>query len=269
MKTLILISKTPIVLQIFDLVCKKLSISLIAKDNNDIKEEADIIVIDDDFIDDRFNIIKQYSKRLGAITKEELPFEKAKDFVIPRPFLPSKLQEVLQDEIKIIEEKAASGLKENSTVKPVIDYIESLAQDVAEDIADEVELQGDDSIVFPHTLNDGGVLDSTELYKIKDILNDNSLNNNFSLKKSFEQNEDYDEMSEEDWLDLSQIIDNAIDEVKEYEFSQDTPIKLILNNYNMKELRPLFEKLDQEIVDTLARGEEISLQLKLKDSNNE
>jgi hypothetical protein len=35
-----------------------------------------------------------FQVKLGAISSEELPFDK-EDFIIPRPFLPTKLEEIL------------------------------------------------------------------------------------------------------------------------------------------------------------------------------
>ena len=89
MRKLILVSKTPIIHQIFDLVSKKLTIELEILDDLDIKDSSkkvDIIIVEKNLIDERFNILKTHSKRVGAISKTTLPFEMANDFLIPSPF---------------------------------------------------------------------------------------------------------------------------------------------------------------------------------------
>ena len=252
---LLLISNTPIVIQIFDLVCKKLGLEFEKRDDNEVEEQYDIIIIDKEFVDSRFNIIKQFSKKLGAVSNEELPFEKARDFLIPRPFLPNQLQEIMQEQIQIIKDEEKEDFTHNrseseSATKEVVDYVESLADDIAFDIDDE----SDESIITVASLKDGGILDNKELNKIQDMLHSNDIQNEVQ------------ELEEEDWLDLSDIIDKAIDDVKDYEFEVDVnePIKLLLNNHNMADLKPLLTKLDQNIIDSLIAGEVIDIQLKLK-----
>ncbi len=78
---LLLVTQEDIIKKVFTLVCKKLELQLVIQEDTQITDRYDIIVLDNYFIDDRFNIIKQYSKKLGAITSEPLPFEKAKDFL--------------------------------------------------------------------------------------------------------------------------------------------------------------------------------------------
>jgi len=253
---LLLISNTPIVIQIFNLVCKKIGLEFVNKDDNEVEEKFDLIIIDTEFIDDRFNIIKQFSQKLGAIASEELPFEKARDFVIPRPFLPNQLQVILEEHIKIIKEEEKENSihnksdSENAT-KDVVDYVESLADEIALDIDDE----SDESIITVASLKDGGILDNKELHKIQDMLHSNDIQNEVQ------------ELEEEDWLDLSDIIDKAIDDVQDYEFDVNIhePIRLLLNDHNMDDLKPLLTKLDQGIIDSLIAGEVIDIQLKLKE----
>ena len=107
-KNLVLVSKKPIVIQIFTLVCKKLNISLEVLHDAQIDHKVDMIVLDNEFINDRFNIIKTYAKIIGAISKEELPFEFANDFIVPMPFLPSVLQEILETQIEILNKRINS-----------------------------------------------------------------------------------------------------------------------------------------------------------------
>ena len=106
MRELILVSKTPIIIQIFTLISKKLNIRLEVLSEAQIDHKVDIIVVDKEFIDDRFNILKTYTRQIGAITNEELPFELANDFTIPLPFLPSNLQTILENQLQIIIKKA-------------------------------------------------------------------------------------------------------------------------------------------------------------------
>ena len=275
---LLLISDTAIIEQIFSLVCKKLNIDLTITQSNDVSEKFDLIVIDQNFIDDKFNIIKQFSKKLGAISSEELPFDKSRDFIIPRPFLPTKLQEILTEQFEVIlkdeKEELISKTQESNqsasyvdlneyeededvTVPIITDYVESLAEDVYLDIEEE----NDESIVSLDSLNNGGILDNSELSKINDILKEEVIHNEIVMNKN-------------DWKDISDIIDDALDEVKEYEFdlndekaNTSKPLKLVLSDYNINELKPLLEKFNQETIDRLSHGESIDISLVLKEEN--
>ena len=271
---LLLICETAIIEQIFSLICKKLKIDLTIKKTNDVNEEFDLIVIDQNFIDDKFNIIKQFSKKLGAISSEELPFDKARDFIIPRPFLPTKLQDILLEQFEEIKKDELSASADNYsayilnedeykedeevTVPIITDYVESLVEDVYLDIEED----NDESIVSSSSLDNGGILDNSELSKINNILREEVIHNEIVMNKN-------------DWKDISDIIDDALDEVKEYEFDLDEKdsnkndlLKLVLTNYNINELKPLLEKLNQEIIDKLSQGETIDIRIMLKDEND-
>lgn len=258
---ILLISKTQIVIQIFELICKKLDYTLSIVDHNDIKHKYDIIVVDTEFIDDRFNIIKQLSKAIGAITNEDLSMYNSDYFVINRPFLPTQLLEILKEQeelIKDYKEETYSVTDDDyfdDTTHEVASFVESLADDIAMENSDEE----DESIVTLESLNNGGVLDNLELNKIHDILQQN--------QRSFGFQEDV-VLEETDWQELTDIIDDALDEVKGYEFSlSNEPLHLILNNYHIDELRPLLKKFDQNIIDKLSNGETIDLKLSLKAKN--
>ncbi len=272
---LLLICDTAIIEQIFSLVCKKLNLELTIKDNTDVKENYDLIVVDQSFIDDKFNIIKQFSKRLGAISSEELPFDKSRDFLIPRPFLPTKLQELLKDELEDIKEQekvvqqqqsyttTSNNFGEDEYIEdeevtiPVTNYVESLADNVYSDIED----YNDESIVNAATLKGGGVLDDDELSKIDTILREDNIK------------QELDSMNQEDWKDINDIIDDALEEVKDYEFNLDKgqgkseilPFKLVLNDYNIDELKPFLEKFNQDVIDRLSSGESVDIRLVLKE----
>lgn len=223
--------------------------------DNDVTTKFDIIVVDEEFIDDRFNIIKQLCKQIGAITNEELSSYSSKYFKIKRPFLPMQLQEVLQEQKELLEQnelEEQNKVVEDDTTAEIAEFVDSLADDI---MADE-DYSDDESIVTLESLDDGGVLDSFELGKINDILLQNEIRPEFNNAI---------EMEEHDWKELSEIIDDALDEVQDYEFSiTNEPINLVLNHYNIDELKPLLQKFDQGIIDKLANGDSIDLRLSLK-----
>lgn len=277
MINIILITKESVIIKIFTLICTKYNYNLSVTDTNYINQEADLIIVDHPFVDDHFNLIKQYSKRLGAITNEDLPFEKAKDFVINRPFLPSQLEIILNEQIKIIKEKELHDKQhalyskntttlhedENFENDPSIVYL----NDLADEIANSIEEQEDEECIVkldPFEQKTKTVLDSDELTKIQKMLQANE-----QLFKKINISSPQD-LSKEDWHDLAQIIDKAIDDVKEYEFTHSDDenartIELTLNKFAMNELRPLLEKLDQNIIDHLIDGNDVNLHIKLKD----
>jgi hypothetical protein len=281
-KTLILISKTPIVIQIFTLICKKLSIKLEILKEAQIDHKVDITIVDKDLIDDRFNILKTYSKVIGAISNKELSFEMANDFLIPLPFLPSTLEKILDEQLQIIRKKENSKtyisninpdeLDEfnpkvvqaaNEELDPAIEYLESLADGIASNLKDE----SDDSIVSLSSIDEqGGILDLSELSKIEDIFSAEAKIAD-SGNKEFSKEDDNDDQ----WHDLSSIIDDAINEVNAtgniYDKLDNKPIKILLNNYSLTELSPLLNMLDQEIINTITDGYEVTVQLKLGQKN--
>ncbi|MDD2896094.1 MAG: hypothetical protein PHG81_08735 [Aliarcobacter sp.] len=267
--TILLICDAGIIEHIFTLVCKRLHITLTIQKTNSVNDKYDLIIIDQSFIDDKFNTIKQFSKKLGAISSEELPFDKSRDFIIPRPFLPTKLEAILIDQIEIIKEdrekeknSASKSFnkqyeEDEEVIIPITTkYIESL-DNLEEDDFDEDEFftEDDESIVDPTSLNIGGILDHSELSKINNILREDGIQNEINLEKS-------------DWKDIAAIIDDALDEVKEYEFdltqTPSKPYTLVLSNFHINELRPLLEKFDQSIIDKLSSGESVDVRLSLK-----
>jgi hypothetical protein len=277
-KSLILVSKTPIVIQIFNLVCKKLNIKLEVLREAQIDHKVDIAIVDKDLIDDRFNILKTYSKSIGAISNDELPFEMANDFLIPFPFLPSTLQEILEEQLQNIKRKETSktyistiepsGILDinninqsshNNELESAVDYLENLADGIASNVKDEI----DDSIVSINSVNSdgGGVLDAQELFKIEDLFRSDSKVLDDEPKEFAQENND------DQWNDLSSIIDDAINEVNTtsniYDKFNNKPIKILLNNYSLDELTPLLNMLDQDIIDTITDGYEVTVQLKL------
>lgn len=253
---LLLICKIPIIVKIFTLICKKMNIALIVQEDNKVDEKFDIIIIDFEYVDDGFNAIKQFCSKIGAIASEDLSFDKSRDFIVPRPFLPAQLQEILLEIIETIaedlnkqkiEEKKHSLPKEEDA-----DYMNSIADYIAQDIENE----NDESIISLTALKKGGVLDSKELGRIQGLLNIEPIQNEI-------------EMNDEDWIDLSEIIDKALEEVKDYEFdlNKSSAITLILNRFTMEELKPLLLKLDQNSINKLTTGGSIDIELKLREES--
>ena len=257
---LLLITDKKIIKQIFNLVTSKLDIELTMSDINVAHKKFDLIVIEDSCLDSKFNTAS-YANTLGIVTKDTSTYKSQCDFILNKPFLPSQLISILTN-LKTVSQSIAQAtiVETNQLNKAVmedatttaVDFIETLASDIGDEIAEE----SDESVLPTAFVEKGGILDTNELSKIQDILNDDTTidaNDNLQVNK---------EEIDEDWINLSDIIDKAIDDVKEYEFKRDTPIKLLLNDYSIKELSPLLNRLDQEIVDTLTSGEEITLQLK-------
>ncbi len=242
---ILLICDTAIIEHIFILVCKRIKVDLIVQKTTSVDKKYDLIIVDQPFIDNKFNKIKTLTARLGAISSEELSFEKQRDFLIPRPFLPTKLEAILKEQIELTaheikDNKSLSkfiSTEEEDFVLPVVDFINdslddsedfdnyddlSFVDDMVDDMVDENE---DESIISLSALQKGGVLDNLELNKINTILKDD--------KKQIND--------EADWKDISEIIDEALDEVKDYEFSF------------------------QNLIDRLASGESVDINISIKE----
>ena len=222
---LLLICNTAIIEHIFNLVCKRLGIDLNIERNTKFQGKFDFIVVDQPFIGSDFLKLKRFTKKLAAINSEELSYDLPSDFVVPRPFLPTKLEAILKEQIKILKDEIENGHNfdtfKDSLVKD--NYIEDLQSfnemqekesDLAEDffetlIEDDFD-DGffrkndldDESIVSLNSIRQGGVLDKSELKKINSFLDDKS--------------ENIQKLEERDWKDITDIIDDALDEVKDY-----------------------------------------------------
>ncbi|WP_198305711.1 hypothetical protein [Arcobacter vandammei] len=271
LKKVLLICDTTIIEHIFALVCKKMDIDLTIQKSTIVNEEYDFIVVDQAFIDDNFNHYKQYTKRLGAISSEELSFSKARDFIIPRPFLPTKLETILKEQIETLyddelnysrrEQKYNSLEEEDKTFiiqKNSIDNksIFSNPKVIDEDSSEDEFAFIDESLVNISSLNNGGILDNNELSKINHILKEEQIQNEIELEKN-------------DWKDISSIIDDALEEVREYEFdlaqSEAKKYNLVLNKFAIEELRPFLEKFDQSVINKLVNGETVDVKISLKE----
>lgn len=271
---LLLICNTAIIEHIFNLVCKRLGIDLNIERNTKFQGKFDFIVVDQPFIGSDFLKLKRFTKKLAAINSEELSYDLPSDFVVPRPFLPTKLEAILKEQIKILKDEIENGHNfdtfKDSLVKD--NYIEDsqsfnemqekesdLAEDFFETLIEDDFDDGffrkndldDESIVSLNSIRQGGVLDKSELKKINSFLDDKS--------------ENIQKLEERDWKDITDIIDDALDEVKDYEFDlEKEDYNLVLNRFKMDELKPLLLKLNQNIIDRLARNEVINLKISLK-----
>lgn len=274
LKKVLLICDTTIIEHIFALVCKKMSIDLTIQKSTIVNEEYDFIIVDQPFIDDNFNNYKQYTKRLGAISSEELSFSKARDFIIPRPFLPTKLETILKEQIETLYDDELNYSRREAKYNSFDDEDKSFIvqkntvlgnnsifsnQKIIEEQSDDEFDFIDESLVNITSLNNGGILDNNELNKINNILKEEKIQNEIELEKS-------------DWKDISSIIDDALDEVREYEFdlaqNELKTYNLILSKFNIEELRPFLEKFDQTVINRLVNGETVDVKISLKESGN-
>ncbi|MCI0501499.1 MAG: hypothetical protein L0Y61_07105 [Epsilonproteobacteria bacterium] len=266
MKTIALLSNTPIIDKIFILISNKLMIHLkIYKFVYDVAEEIDLIVVDDTFFDENIIKLRSFCDTL-VLLKNDNSKEDGFDFIIEKPFLPSTLSTNLEKILISVDEKindkkneiGISTQKVYATDEPTQDeitddlakFIDSLVNEV-----DEENFSSNDLIVKKEQLGHGGVLDKDELSKLYDMINDDKSEN---YLKNIEK--------EDDWIELSDIIDKAIDDVLTYQFKDNQPIKLSLNQYSIEELAPLLKKLNQNIIDSLTEGNEITLQLRLENN---
>jgi hypothetical protein len=192
LKKVLLICDTIIIEHIFALVCKKMNIDLTIQKSTIVNEEYDFIIVDQAFIDDNFNNYKQYTKRLGAISSEELSFSKARDFIVPRPFLPTKLEAILNEQIETLyddelnysrrasiynnfeEEDKTFIIQKNSILNDNIFNSDNI---VDEEMSNDEFAFIDESLVNISSLNNGGILDNNELNKINNILKEEKIQN--------------------------------------------------------------------------------------------
>jgi len=283
MRSLILISKNPMVIKIFNLVSNKLMIKLEVLSEVQIDHKVDVIVVDKEMIDDRFNILKSYSKVVGVISNEELPFDTANDFLIPSPFLPSMLEPILNEQLEVVNRREKTKVyvstieeEEDTASDMAVDYLDQLADGIALGI-DNIEpkqneedtishyIDDDDSIVFANNIanDDGGILDSNELSKLEGLIDIQ----NKPPQKEYTIDEDTKE-----WNDLSSIIDDAINEVNSttnlLNSLDEKPIAITLSDYSLTELTPLFNIVDQDVINSLTAGKSVMIELKLGETEN-
>lgn len=249
-KNITLVTKTQIISKIFRLVCNKLDINLdiITNDNN--LKSTDVLIYDEDVFDKNHLVrYKSASNLLAVIGKENL-YEYDSCFLIKKPFLPSQLQKTIQElidndnEINSKDDIDNETFHLNSNVEDLVEFIDSIDENSSEDF-EQINISKSD-------LSNGGVLDKEELGKLHQMINKSD--EEFDFK---EENSDIN-----DWTELSDIIDKAIDDVQEYDFEDD--LTLVLNQYTIDELKPLLSKFNQNIINKLEMGNEVSIKLVLK-----
>jgi hypothetical protein len=250
-----LISKNPIISKIFTLVLKKLSFELNVYENDNIETQFSYIIVDDEVEVDTNKITLLSNKLILLSNSNEIKQEYS--FFIKKPFLPSSLQKELEhilDESSKIQISKKPQFKEDIEIKDEVEIqnmenLNKLVDNVLDGLED-IESE-DDLVIEKSTLSHGGVLDQDELSKLNSILHD-------------QKNVVIDDENQDEWIELSQIIDKAIDDFEAVEFNAIKPINLLINKNNLNELKPLLKKLNQEIIDSLVDGEEITIKLKLE-----
>lgn len=272
MKKIILITDSPIIKQIFALLAVKMQYRLSVTTDFDSDLSSDVLIVDEAFINDKFNFLKRQTKKLGAISSVELGFGKAKDFIVKKPFLPSELEIALKQVFNELDSKftytPSSVSYENSKpfntpksnidtsiTEPLSNYLESLADDIAQEINDK----NDDSVVSAKLVNGStGILDKIELGKIKDILDSSEKQVSDAISNIID-----DELNDvNDWCELSEIIDKTINEL-EQKANKNKTLKILLNDLNIEELKPLLLRLDKNTIEELSNGSNVEIHLKL------
>ena len=254
-----LVSNTQIINKIFSLIANKLALELIIVENCDDIEKSDVIFIDDAFIDENLIKLKSITRSLVLITKDDLIEANHFDTIIKKPFLPSKLQNEIENIIQNLpnnkEELTINNIDKTEDTSSELDSLVDFVDNILDTDAQNNDFQNDkdESLISQDELGRGGVLDKDELSKIFNMVNDDE--QDIQIKEAID---------EDDWVELADIIDKAIDDVAHYEFKENQPIKLILNQYSIEELKPLLKKLNQSLIDKLTNGEEIILHLKLE-----
>lgn len=114
----------------------------------------------------------------------------------------------------------------------------------------EIDFESNSININKDQLGHGGVLDKEELSLLNDMIND--------TVDTLDTTQD-----DHDWLELSDIIDKAIDETGKYDLEDN--FTLILNRYSADELTPLLNRCDKKIIDMLSSNKEVTIKLKLKD----
>ena len=260
MSNIALVSTTNIINQIFRLVSKKLALELTIYDSIETINPSDILILDSQFNTDSVATFKTICKKLVLLsTTDEIDINF--DAQIKKPFLPSQLQQFLEkitkEDIPKVDTTSAD-ITNNDELEDLVAFVDAIPDDtITQDSEDEycgVLPNTEDIVINKEDLGSGGVLDTTELSKLHELINDEV--------NKIDDNEVH--LSDDDFVELSDLIDKAIDDINDYDFEENKPITLILNRYSMEELSPLFKKLNQNIIDNLVDGKEISLQLKLE-----
>jgi hypothetical protein len=251
MSQIALVTDNNIISKIFTLVSKRLSLDIDIYTHDEISQEYNFIVVDNDIAID-IKKIDSFTKKLILLSQQNT-HNTFYDYVIKKPFLPSdlfsRLEEIIQNNNSKIKTENNKQTLESSRVDEKTHDLEKLVNSVVHSLGDE-ECE-DDIVIDKNTLGLGGILDNDELRKLGSILDDSSTT--YSQKKK----------EDEEWIELSQIVDCAIDELEILANNEIKPINLQINKQNIEEVRPLLRKLNQEIIDALVDGQEITLKLRL------
>ncbi len=234
MKNIILVSKSDIVVKVFNLALQNEGYQL--KTVQDIQDlnSCDMVLLDEEFINSGLNQVKQYTSNIGFISSNssvELP---QRVFHIPRPFLPSTLREIIKNNF--------------SNVDLILEECEYESSNEDESIIDINSLQ-----------SLGGSLDKDELISLKETLKKDYIEENESFESKFE------DIEEDDLLELDKMIDQVICEIEDGTINiPEDENMLVLSQHSVEQLKPLFSIINQDMVDQLSAGKIVDLKLKLK-----
>jgi len=270
-KNITLITNTEIIKQIFTLVCNKLSINLEIYPNDLNITKTDILIYEDiNYNKDEIIRYKSMCNVLAVIAKQKV-YEYEGCFLIKKPFLPSALVgyiSELVDSIKEVEEKQEK--KEINTIDDIEDLSFDMSNDVDDlvdfiDTIDEVkneEISNEEDIIIKKSdLGHGGVLDQKELNNLHNIISEDDTIKEEIIEDHTNNIDDFTK-EEGEWLELNDIIDDALEDISTQPVEED--VLLVLNNYTMEELTPLLNKLDQTIIDKISSGSDVNIKLRLE-----
>lgn len=255
MKSIALISNTEIINKIFTLIASKLMVNLKIYKTTNIFQVVDLIIVDEFFINDDISKLKLNCNTLVILKSDPKP-ENNFDFVIEKPFLPSILSATLEGILKNLntngykndDHKEVSKNNEPSN-KELTDDLTQFINNMIDEIDDKNNHQNEDLIVHKEQLGHGGILDENELRRLSNMISETKTNYSKPSKKKID----------DDLTELSNIIDRTIDSL-----STDNEINFTLNENLLKELSPLFEKIDKNILSQLKKRNEIIVRVRLE-----
>ena len=269
MKTIALISNTEIINKIFTLIANKLMVHLKIYRRTIVDTHCDLIIVDDIFLEDNIMNLRKYTSTL-VLLKEDKQNEPLFDFVIEKPFLPSVLAHNLEQILKKIDEKATLSHhkkdQEHATLYPtnepsekeITDDLKNFIDSMIDELDENPKDSNESLTISKSQLGHGGVLDKEELAKLHSMITDDDENLPLSLHQSDPT------YSVHNWDDLSDIVNQTIDEISHTEKKSTQPIAITLTHDIFKRLTPLLEKLDPQQIAALANKEEIQIELRIK-----
>ncbi len=149
--------------------------------------EYDVVVIDDDMYDENFfKAIKENIsyKKLGLLTSSKESELEAFDFLIPKPFLPTDLVEILREvkanieqEKDIYKDEIAYMEQESEEKHPKITQEEFLQEEIEEkESIVEIEESQEESPFIEEPLVKSGILDEEEIESVSKLLEEETKN---------------------------------------------------------------------------------------------